>query len=136
MSSFLSRFALIMGLLVVVAACSGTAVATEHSLVSATEANELVQDPPAGVVILDIRTPEEYAEGHLEDSIMIDFYAADFQDRLDELDKTVPYLVYCRSGNRSATAVGMMEDLEFLEIYEMDGGIVAWAEAGLPYVSS
>lgn len=125
-----------MGLLVVVAACSGTAVATEHSLVSATEANELVQDPPAGVVILDIRTPEEYAEGHLEDSIMIDFYAADFQDRLDELDKTVPYLVYCRSGNRSATAVGMMEDLEFLEIYEMDGGIVAWAEAGLPYVSS
>ena len=58
--------------------------------------------------------------------------AADFADRLSDLDKDTPYFVYCRSGNRSATTIDMMRDLGFTEVYELDGGIASWAAAGLP----
>lgn len=128
-------FVVLLVVAVATAACGG-GVDTQHSLVTATEANDLVQDPPDDLVILDIRTPEEFEQGRIEDSVMIDFYAPDFESQLDDLDKSIPYFVYCRSGNRSATAAEMMTDLGFEVIYELDGGIVAWAEAGLPYVSS
>jgi rhodanese-related sulfurtransferase len=112
------------------AACGGDTVVFE--LTDAAESQELLSEPPAGLVVLDIRTPEEYAEGHLAGSSNLDFYEPDFADSLDALDKDLPYFVYCRSGNRSSTAIETMKDLGFTEVYELDGGIVTWAEAGLP----
>jgi rhodanese-related sulfurtransferase len=112
------------------AACGGDTVVFE--LTDAAESQELLNEPPSGLVVLDIRTPEEYSEGHLAGSSNLDFYEPDFADSLDALDKELPYFVYCRSGNRSSTAIETMKELGFTEVYELDGGIVKWAEAGLP----
>ena len=104
-------------------------------LVSAEEGAAIQADPPQDLVILDVRTPEEFAEGHLDEAIMIDFYEADFADQLAELDPDVPYLLYCRSGNRSGQTAAIMEQLGFADVADVDGGIVAWSDAGLPIVN-
>ena len=105
---------------------------TGISTVSVGDAAALVDDPPADLVVLDVRTPEEFAEGHLDGAVLVDFYDADFADQLAALDSDVPYLVYCRSGNRSGQALSVMEQLGFSSAVDVDGGIVAWAGAGLP----
>jgi phage shock protein E len=87
-----------------------------------------------GVVLLDVRTPEEFADGHIDGAANIDLNAPDFPDRVAGLDPTVTYAVYCRSGNRSATATSYMLQQGFAPMYELDGGIVAWQSAGLPVV--
>ena len=112
------------------AACGGDTVVFE--LTDASGSQELLAEPPAGLVVLDIRTPQEYADGHIAGSSNLDFYEPDFAASLDTLDKELPYFVYCRSGNRSSDAIDTMRDLGFTQVYELDGGIVKWAEAGLP----
>ena len=82
-------------------------------------------------MILDVRTPEEFAEGHIEGAVQIDFYAPDFADRIAELDRDVPYLVYCQSGTRSGQTRQLMADLGFRSVTDVDGGFVAWIDAGL-----
>ena len=81
-------------------------------------------------VIIDVRTPEEFAEGHIENAVNIDFYSATFRDDLDKLDKDKTYLIYCRSGRRSGLAVPMMQELDFMEVYDMLGGIARWTAEG------
>jgi rhodanese-related sulfurtransferase len=115
----------------VLGACGSGATAT-IDLVSAPDAEELLTSPPAGLVVLDVRTPEEFASGRIADSVNIDFYDPTFADQLDTLDKDTPYFVYCRSGNRSATTIDTMRELGFTEVYELEGGILSWANAGLP----
>ena len=102
------------------------------STISAEAAAAITYNPPDDLVVLDVRTPEEFAEGHLEGAVLVDFYAADFAEQLAALDTDVPYLVYCRSGNRSGQALGVMEQLGFASAVDVDGGIIAWADAGLP----
>ncbi|MBI5745197.1 MAG: rhodanese-like domain-containing protein [Elusimicrobia bacterium] len=86
-------------------------------------------------VVIDIRRPEEYAAGHLSAaSLQLDYYAPDFKDQLAKLDKTVPYLIYCRSGHRSGLALAMMQELGFTQAHDIAGGITAWTAAGLPVV--
>ena len=101
-------------------------------LVTAQEGAAIQADPPEGLVVLDVRTPEEFAEGHLEGAVMIDFYRDDFADQLAELDPDVPYLLYCRSGNRSGQTTAIMGQLGFTDVADVDGGIVSWAQSGLP----
>ena len=83
-------------------------------------------------VILDVRTPEEFAGGYIENAINIDFYLETFRDELNKLDKNKTYLIYCRSGNRSGNALNIMEELNFKEVYNMAGGINGWKAEGLP----
>jgi len=96
-----------------------------------TVALELLDADPPDLVVLDIRTPEEFASGHLANAINIDYYADDFESKLAELDLEVPYVMYCNSGNRSSNALPVMDSLGFAEVYELDGGIQAWYSAGL-----
>jgi len=103
-------------------------------LVTPEEGAALRADPPDDLVILDVRTPEEYGDGHLSGAVQIDFYDDDFADQLADLDTDVPYLVYCRSGNRSGQTTAIMRDLGFTDVADVDGGIIAWAEAGNPVV--
>lgn len=103
-------------------------------LVSAPDGAAMQADPPEDLVILDVRTPEEFDEGHLEGAIMIDFYSDDFAEQIGELDPNVPYLLYCRSGNRSGQTAEIMEGLNFSDVADVDGGIVSWLDAGLPVV--
>jgi rhodanese-related sulfurtransferase len=115
-------------------ACGGGSTATDSKteLRTVTEIQEIVESPPADLVVLDIRTAEEFAAGHLVGAINIDYYANDFEDQLAELNLDVPYVMYCNSGNRSSNALPVMDSLGFQEVYELDGGIQAWFGAGLP----
>ena len=121
---------LVLAAALVLSACGSDTAAFE--LIDAGEAQGLLAAPPEELVVLDVRTSDEFDAGHIEESVNIDFYAADFANQLDSLDKDVPYFVYCRSGNRSATTIETMQGLGFTEVYELDGGIISWAEAGLP----
>ncbi len=85
-------------------------------------------------VIIDVRTPEEFADGHIENASNIDFYSATFREELDNLDKNKTYLIYCRSGGRSGSALDIMAELDFTEVYNILGGIIAWNAEGLPTV--
>ena len=85
-------------------------------------------------VILDVRTPEEYAEGHLANATNVDFKATDFAEKVSKLDKTKTYLVYCRAGHRSASAAEIMKTQAFQTIYNLDGGITQWTTDKNPVV--
>ena len=101
-----------------------------------TEASNLIEKHKGDseFVILDIRTPGEYQSGHLQDAIMIDFYAQSFADEIGRLDRDKSYLVYCRSGNRSARSMDLFKKLQFQKIYHLSSGIREWISKGLPLV--
>jgi phage shock protein E len=111
---------------------AGAAVDVDYGLVDPTTAAELADDPE--VTVIDVRTPEEYAQGHIEGSTMINFEGPDFADQITQLDPDQEYLVYCRSGNRSRQAVAMLADIGVDRVYDLDGGIGSWQAAGLPLV--
>lgn len=83
-----------------------------------------------GTIVLDVRTPAEFTEGHLPGAVNIDVSSPDFATRIASLDKAAPYAVYCRSGNRSAAAVQAMQGQGFTGMYHLGGGISAWQSAG------
>lgn len=101
-------------------------------LVTPLRADEVIAAQPAGLVVLDVRTPSEFADGSLSGAINIDRFDPAFADHLNRLDKNAPYVVYCRTGNRSSEATAVMADLGFTNVYEINGGILAWSGAGLP----
>ena len=88
-----------------------------------------------GTTVVDVRTPAEFAQGHLEGAVNIDVSAADFASRISALDPAGSYAVYCRSGNRSATAVATMTAAGFTDVYHLGGGTGAWADSGRDLVA-
>lgn len=101
--------------------------------VGPTEADQYLKEHP-GTVILDVRTPGEFAQAHLANATLVDFQAPDFAEKLNALDKSKTYLVHCKVGGRSAKARDMMVQSGFKSIVHMDGGIDAWEGEGLPVV--
>lgn len=98
----------------------------------ADKAIEAVQADAPGII--DIRTPEEYAEGHLPGAANIDFYSSDFGQRLSQLDRQKTWLVYCRSGNRSGKSLKKFKKLGFENVLHLRGGYSAWTRAKGPTV--
>lgn len=72
-----------------------------------------------GAIILDVRTPQEFTSGHLTGAINIDFNASDFDQKIKALNPTMKYIIYCRSGNRSAQAMVRMQELGFNDILDL-----------------
>ena len=93
----------------------------------ASEAAKILKNNPEAVV-LDIRTPKEYAEGHIPDAINIDYKADSFESELEKLDRDTTYLMHCRSGRRSANSLEIFEKLGFRHVIHMDDGILGWQE--------
>ncbi len=85
------------------------------------------------LTIIDVRTPAEFAEGHLADAELVDIYEAAFRDEIDGLDRDGSYVLYCRSGNRSGQAAVFMQELGFAEVYDA-GGLADLANAGATIV--
>jgi rhodanese-related sulfurtransferase len=83
-------------------------------------------------VILDVRTPEEFSDGHIEGAINIDYYADGFKKKLAALPRNKTYLIYCRSGNRSGTTMSLMKSLGFNAVFNMLGGMNEWIRQGNP----
>ncbi len=86
----------------------------------------------AASVLVDVRTPEEYASGHIANAINIDFRSPDFAQRIDSLDKSRTYLLYCASGVRSGKAADVMRTKGFASVANLEGGTDAWTGEGLP----
>jgi rhodanese-related sulfurtransferase len=101
--------------------------ATDNTVLKRISSADFAQRVTAGQsILLDIRTPDEFATGHIAKAQVIDFYATDFSAKLQELDKNTTYLIYCRSGSRSSKALETMRSLGFKSVYELDGGINNW----------
>jgi rhodanese-related sulfurtransferase len=81
-------------------------------------------------IILDVRTAEEYKDGHLVGSMLIDYYGSDFKNEVSKLDKSKPVFVYCKGGGRSSSSCEILKDLGFKEVYNLQGGITDWKKAG------
>lgn len=86
-------------------------------------------------ILLDVRTPEEFAERHLKDALNINFNSDDFEAQVGGLDKTKTVFVYCLSGGRSAKATDLLTKKGY-NVYELQGGILAWANAGKPLIET
>lgn len=86
--------------------------------------------------LIDVRTPEEFQAGALENARNIDWNSSDFTNQLADLDKNAPVFVYCLSGGRSAEASQALLENGFKEIYELDGGFMAWTNEGLPVANA
>jgi rhodanese-related sulfurtransferase len=114
----------------VVAGCSGSTSAPEAGGVRTVAAAEAVKLLDSRAVI-DVRTPAEYAAGHLAGAQNIDVEAADFGTRIAALDKNAPYLLYCRSGRRSAIAADQMKQAGFTDVVDA-GGLTDLVAAGAP----
>jgi phage shock protein E len=85
-----------------------------------------------GSLLLDVRTPEEFATGFIDGAVNLDYKAEGFEQKLDSLDKSVTYFVYCASGGRSDKAAEIMKDKGFTSIITLDGGLSAWTNEGRP----
>lgn len=96
------------------------------------EANNMAMLSAYFTEFVDVRTPEEYAGGHIDKAININYNAPDFREKINELNKNTRYIVYCQSGARSAAASKVMLELGFKYINNMVGGINDWVASGLP----
>lgn len=131
--------ALAVGMMVALTACSapGAAPAASETQAAATATAATSGTDTADVArtIIDVRTPEEFAQGHLEGAINIDLNSADFKSQIEALDKNGTYTLYCRSGNRSGQALTIMSEAGFANLSNA-GSVQEASEAlGLPIVT-
>jgi rhodanese-related sulfurtransferase len=119
----------ILASVLLLAGCSTSSTAMDLSV---SEFSSKVTE--AGIITLDVRTPSEFNEGHIEGASLIDFQSGNFENEITSLDKNQTYAIYCRSGNRSGEAVKVMTEAGFTKLYNLDGGVIDWASAGLPLV--
>ena len=103
--------------------------------VDALAAQKLVASDES-IVVLDVRTPREYAEGHIEGATNADFKSDDFEQRLSKLDPAAHYLIHCKSGGRSSGALEVMQKLGFERVSHLNNGFDAWQDAELPVAVS
>jgi len=118
----------------VISSCIGTKTTTKD--ITPQEAFTLIQKNQNNpdFVIIDVRTPEEFGGEHIEQATNIDFYSETFRDTLNALDKNKTYLIYCQVGGRSSSALDIMAELNFKEVYNILGGINQWKAEGLSTV--
>jgi len=121
------RITAILAALVGIAGCS----AQRFTTLSPDDFQSSIAD--GAVQLVDVRTPEEYAEQHINGAINIDVYEDSFIEQCKaRLDKDRPVAVYCRSGKRSANAAGQLRKAGFKRVLNLDGGITAWLDAAKP----
>jgi rhodanese-related sulfurtransferase len=91
------------------------------------------------VIVLDVRTPEEYAIGHIVGALNINIAEADFSKRISKLDRDKTYIIHCSANvknGRSAKSLEIMSSFGFDKLLNMEGGIIAWEQSGYPLVRS
>jgi rhodanese-related sulfurtransferase len=95
-------------------------------LISVTAVNEL----DSNVQLIDVRTPEEYAEGFINNANNINFFDDDFLSQMSVLDRDKPVYLYCKSGGRSGKAAIQLKEAGFTKVYDLEGGITKWISEG------
>ena len=97
-------------------------------LITAAEMKEISKIE--GIQLVDVRTPNEYNEGHLPNALNIDFLDKNFEINIQQLDKTKPVIVYCQRGSRSAKCASQLIANGFVKIYDLDRGFSKWKSSG------
>jgi thioredoxin 1 len=123
----MKRLLTVLAIFLTLAATAQTQTAT---LLAANDFAKKVFETPRGLV-LDVRTPDEFSKGHLEHARNINWNGSSFEQEVAAIDKSTPLFVYCLGGGRSASATAKLRSLGFTEVYELDGGIMKWRQAGL-----
>ncbi len=101
--------------------------------VNATQAADILKNRPE-VTVIDVRTPGEFASGHIDGAINIDYKNPNFATEIAKLDGSKDYLIHCRSGGRSTASLKHFKKQGFSSIIHMDGGMAGWKKSGLPTV--
>lgn len=110
--------------------CSSASAADGYTDMNVAQFDSYIKEP--GVQLVDVRTAQEYAEGHIAGAINIDYYDRNFVGECEaQLDKAKPVAVYCRSGHRSGLAAKALAKAGF-KVTNLEGGIMAWNRAGMP----
>jgi rhodanese-related sulfurtransferase len=117
-------------------ACANQAETGQAQSVSASQFKQILDrhfgDPE--VVLIDIRTAKEFRGGHIQGAVLLDYHARDFVRRLKTLEREKRYLVYCRSGNRSAKSLAIFNKLNFVHVLHLETGIRGWVQERYPVV--
>jgi rhodanese-related sulfurtransferase len=127
----MKKLIVIISSLFLLVGCSSSVATVDLSV---TEFSTKVAE--AGVITLDVRTPDEFMSGFIKGAKNIDFQSGNFESEIAALDKNATYAVYCRSGNRSGKAVEVMHDAGFHNVYNLNGGVIDWSNAGMPLVTN
>lgn len=129
---------LLLGIIFIFLAVSCSAKQNnEHILknITASEATEMIAKDKT-IIVVDIRTKEEFDSGHIAGAINFDYYSQAFKSQIDSLNKTKSYIIYCRSGNRSGKAMVLFEELGFREVYNIADGIIGLNGINYPLVTN
>ncbi|MEO1288674.1 MAG: rhodanese-like domain-containing protein [Chloroflexota bacterium] len=118
-------FMMMIGLVVLTACSGGNSV----TLITPDEYVAQFQETGAEHLLIDVRTPQEFASGHIAGAINIP--VDQIVNRLDEIPQNIAVVVYCQSGNRSGRAASILSDNNYNDIYDL-GGITRWRNAGYP----
>ncbi len=108
-----------------VMSCKAQEERTDVTILSVEEAKTILAEDPEAV-FLDVRTPEEFKEGHIEGAVLINFFDEDFKEQVATLNKEKPVYIYCRSGNRSQKAGLILTQMGFQEVYDIEAGYMGW----------
>jgi rhodanese-related sulfurtransferase len=119
---------LLTALLLLVTAFAFAADPAKH--VKADEASKIIAE--GKTLVVDVRTADEFKDGHIKGAKNIDIMASDFEAQLTKLDKTQPTLVHCQAGGRSMRALKVFEKLGFTHLIHLDEGFGGWEAAGKP----
>lgn len=122
---------IILVVIIFLNSCNNGQTTSTKTILSTSEFAEKTKELPTAP-ILDVRTSEEFAKGHIVNSLNYDWNGNEFENQIATLDKSKPVFVYCLSGGRSAAATNKMRSDGFKLIYELDGGIMKWRAANLP----
>lgn len=105
------------------------------SLLAPTDFAAKIKQAPESPIV-DVRTPEEYAEAHIANAKNINWDGTDFETQINQIDKSKPVFVYCQGGGRSSEAVTKMRSIGFKDVYELKGGLSNWEKAKLPLTTN
>lgn len=140
MRSIIAKIALLLVLSISFVSCAqstksetNTIETREDVVVSLISPNEFYSKL-GDIQLIDVRTPEEYAKGHLKNSVNINFYDASFTEDMNKLDKSRELYIYCRSGGRSGKASRQLEKMGFTKVYDLQGGIINWDKNNLEVI--
>ncbi|MGB5943397.1 MAG: rhodanese-like domain-containing protein [Leeuwenhoekiella sp.] len=112
-------------LLFILTGLSAKAQQQEHTILETSVYKDSIEKKK--VLLLDVRTPEEFKAGHIDRAINYNYLDTEnFKKQVDSLSKNRPVYIYCRSGNRSGRAADLMKEMGFTKIFDLKGGYLGW----------
>lgn len=131
----MSKNILILFIALILNSCTNGQTKQEQSSLSAVEFSEKINATEQPLIV-DVRTPEEFKQGHLKNALNLNWNGSEFGKQLATLDKTQPVFVYCLSGGRSSSAANKMRKEGFEKVFEMHGGMMEWRANNLPEIKA